>query len=294
MARAVLTAASEVISRTGYRSIFSSRGTKWRGLTVEAERQYTPDRPFTVEASEPRLVCVLGATKISWSARGKDHKGLWRPGTTIFLKNGYRLDNLLTQGSLGIFVKLENEKVSELWQDEPRPSSEDLLEHVIGSDEEAFGLLNAMMADARAGNPAGDLFAQSISVAMLAHVFDRYDRSRSLKRRVGRLSQRQMDMTRDYVRDHIGDDLSIVTLSGRVGMSSAYFCKAFSKSFGVTPHRFVLNERVAIARRVLQGPSAPSLASLAHGLGFADQAHFSNVFRKLVGCSPSAYRRECR
>jgi hypothetical protein len=40
------------------------------------------------------------------------------------------------------------------------------------------GIVNAMYAEARAGNPAGDLFSRAISVALLAHVYDRYDRSR--------------------------------------------------------------------------------------------------------------------
>lgn len=284
-------AASETIPQTGYKTIFSSRGARWGGLAIEAGRQFEPEQPFTFETSEPRLYSVLGATRISWSARGERHNGLWRPGTTIFIKDGYRLDNLFTQDSLSIFVELEKEKICELWHDDARPSSEGLLDHVIGVDERAFGLLNAMIADARAGNPAGDLFSQSISVAVLAHVFEQYDRLRSIQRHVGCLSQRQMDSIRNYVRDHVGDDLSITTLAGLLKMSSAYFCKAFSKSFGVTPHRFILNERIAVARQRLQNPSAPSLALLASVLGFADQAHFSNVFRKFVGCSPSAYRR---
>jgi AraC family transcriptional regulator len=96
------------------------------------------------------------------------------------------------------------------------------------------------------------------------------------------------------VREHIGDGLSIAELANLLQLSPAYFCKALSKTHGVTPHRFVLNQRIVIVMEALRQPSAPPIAELAHALGFADQAHFSNVFRKLVGHSSSKFRNHVR
>jgi AraC family transcriptional regulator len=195
-------------------------------------------------------------------------------------------------GADSINVQLEESKLSELQHDDIRASRVDFMEHVISRDEQVAGMLSAMLAEARAGNPAGDLFSQSISLALLAHLHDRYDRSKAAHRAEGRLPQRQIDIVSRYVREHIDSDLSIVGLANLLELSPAYFCKTFSKTLGVTPHRFVLNERIGIARQRLRQPSPPPLAEIARKLGFADQAHFSNVFRKLVGCSPSEFRRE--
>jgi AraC family transcriptional regulator len=275
----------------GYSTIFSSRGMRWNGLQIELGFQPQPDFPFSIEEAEPRDYCVLSATEISWSAKGAGHKARWRPGTTIFLKDRYRIDDLFMIGADSINVQLEDSKLSELQHDEIRASRVDFMEHVIARDEQVAGMLSAMLAEARAGNPAGDLFSQSISLALLAHVYDRYDRSKAAHRVEGRLSQRQIDIVSRYVREHIAYDLSIVGLARLLQLSPAYFCKAFSKTLGVTPHRFVVSERISIARERLRTPSAPPLVEIALGLGFADQAHFSNVFRNLVGCSPSEFRR---
>jgi AraC family transcriptional regulator len=86
----------------------------------------------------------------------------------------------------------------------------------------------------------------------------------------------------------------VAELANLLHLSPAYFCKAFAKIRGVTPHRFVLNERIAIAMKKLQMPFVPSLAQVAADLGFADQAHFSTVFRKIVGRSPSEFRNKAR
>jgi AraC family transcriptional regulator len=99
-----------------------------------------------------------------------------------------------------------------------------------------------MLAEARAGSPCGSLLSQSLSAALLAHLYDRYDRSRASKRMEGRLSPRQVAIVSQYVKERIDSDLSIVELSALLHLSPAYFCRAFSKTLWVTPHHFVTND----------------------------------------------------
>jgi AraC family transcriptional regulator len=280
--------------QSGLLTLFSSRGTRWGGLPVELLRMH-PGSPHGVDPTEHRVAAVLSTTEVAWTARGTRHRAQWRPGTSIFLRERYQLDDLdSTERTDSIVVALEDGKVSELQHDDLCSSRVDFLEHVITTDDQLVGIVNAMAAEARAGSPAGDLFSQAISVALLAHVYDRYDRSRAARRLEGRLSRRQVETVSRYVKGHIECALSIVELAGLLQLSPAYFCTAFSKTLGVTPHRFVLNERIAIARQRLQQTSAPPIAGLACALGFANQPHFSVVFRKLVGCSPSEFRRRVK
>lgn len=178
--------------------------------------------------------------------------------------------------------------------DDTPQSRVNFLEHVVSNDEQLFGILGAMIAEAKAGNPAGDMLSQSLSVALLAHLYDRYDRSRAAERLEGRLVGSQVATIRRYVKENIGKDLSIVELSSLFHLSPSHFCRAFSKTLGVTPHRFVLNERISIAKSQLRKSSPLPQAELANELGFASTSYFSEVFRKLVGCSPSAFRRRGR
>jgi AraC family transcriptional regulator len=279
-----------------FRPLFSTRGTRWAGLVVEKARQLSANRPHIVETAEPRAGYVLCKTELKWAARGTRYKGVLRPGISVFLNEGYRLDELTAKQSFydAIFVRLEREKIAELMRDDVRSSRVDFLDHVMSNDDQMIGMLNAMFAEAHAGNPAGSLFSESISIALLTHVYDRYDRTGSVRRLEGRLSPRQTEIIGQYIRDHIGCDLSIGELANLLHLSPAYFCKAFSRTQGVTPHRFVLNERIVIAIEKLRQPLAPPLAELASSLGFANQAHFSNVFRKIVGCSPSEFRSRAR
>jgi AraC family transcriptional regulator len=276
--------------QSGLLTLFSSCGTRWGGLPVELVRMHS-GRQNGGDYTEHRVDTMLSTTEIIWAAGGTRHRAQCGPRTSIFLRERHQVNDLVsTKRSDFIRVRLEDEKVSELLQDDVCAPRVDFLEYVITTDDQLVGIVNAMYAEAQAGSPAGDLFSQAISVAFLAHVYDRFDRSRAV-RLEGRLSRRQVETVSRYVSEHIGCALSIVELAGLLQLSPAYFCRAFSKTLGVTPHRFVLNERIAIAAQRLQQTKAPPMAELACAVGFATQSHFNVVFRKLVGCSPSEFRR---
>jgi AraC family transcriptional regulator len=278
-------------SEGGLETIFSSRGTRWSGLLVEKKRRTFADCPHVVEIHEPWIVDPA-KVELKWMARGTRYRFTIRPGMSMFINEGYRFDELTgaTPECEVVYVRLEQAKIVELLHGDAPSSKIDFFDNVTTHDEQAVGMITAMYAEARAGSPAGALFSESISVALLTHLYDRYDRAGAARRLEGRLSPRQVETINRYVTEHIGSDLSVVELAGVLQLSPAHFCRMFPKTCGVTPHRFVLNKRIAIAIDKLESPSAPPLAELARALGFGDQAHFSNIFRTLVGCPPSEFR----
>jgi len=77
-------------------------------------------------------------------------------------------------------------------------------------------------------------------------------------------------------------------LARRVGLSRFQLIRHFSRHTGLTPHAWLLNQRVVRARGLLR-EGAP-LADVACRLGFADQSHFQRVFKAHVGVTPHRYR----
>lgn len=65
------------------------------------------------------------------------------------------------------------------------------------------------------------------------------------------LTNAQVARTRDFIRDNVAADLSLTVLARIAGVSPPHFATAFRGSLGVAPHRYVLGERIAAARRLL-------------------------------------------
>ncbi len=82
-------------------------------------------------------------------------------------------------------------------------------------------------------------------------------------------------------------------LAGAVGVHPVTLARSFRRSFGCSVGQYVRRLRIERAAAQVAGSDTP-LAEIALAAGFADQSHFSNVFRRQTGMSPSAYRRVIR
>ena len=92
-----------------------------------------------------------------------------------------------------------------------------------------------------------------------------------------------------HIEDHLGDPLDAEGLAHLAGLSTGHFARAFKHSFGLPPHRFVLQRRLEKAACRLREP-VESVSAIALEFGFADQSHFTRCFGRWAGDTPSAYR----
>ncbi len=76
-------------------------------------------------------------------------------------------------------------------------------------------------------------------------------------------------------------------------MSPHYFAELFRKSTGRAPHRYVLLQRVALAKEQLAN-SPRSVIEVGLDVGFQNPSHFARIFRRFAGISPSQFQAQIR
>ena len=81
--------------------------------------------------------------------------------------------------------------------------------------------------------------------------------------------------------------LTIEMLAREVELSPAHFARAFKETLGRAPHQYLLARRLERARRLLETTGA-TLSDIAQRTGFADQAHFTKLFKRAFGTTPGA------
>jgi AraC family transcriptional regulator len=146
-------------------------------------------------------------------------------------------------------------------------------------------------------NVDGDRETAKASIArassLLQVEIDRNAAGDSKRAAPGSLAAWQVHRVQAYVDAHLEAPILIRDLAGVAQRSSAYFCRAFKRTFGETPHAFVIARRLLRANELML-TSDNSLSEIALCCGFADQAHLSKVFRSRHGQSPALWRRERR
>jgi AraC family transcriptional regulator len=157
-------------------------------------------------------------------------------------------------------------------------------------DTEAELLMKAMWYEMKAGYPAGRLFGESLAIAFTVHLLRHYsDFSRKIEPYRGGLSSAALRKVTDYIQANLHEGLSLRQLAELTQLSSFHFAHVFKQSTGLAPHRYVLAQRITLARTLLESTRLP-LAEIAFHVGFPNQAHLTVMFRKFVGCTPGAYR----
>jgi AraC family transcriptional regulator len=95
----------------------------------------------------------------------------------------------------------------------------------------------------------------------------------------------------DYVASHLDGPLTLRRLAELTGMDLFRFVRAFKQSTGASPHRYVLEARIAHAKELLRDRTL-SITEVALRTGFATPSHFSVTFRRMARTTPRAYREE--
>lgn len=102
---------------------------------------------------------------------------------------------------------------------------------------------------------------------------------------------REKDLKRieSYIDAHLTRGITIDDVAATLNMSKFYFLKEFKKRMGLTPYQFILNKKMEKSKLLLKDQGY-TIADIAYRLGFSDQSHFSNTFKKFFNITPKKYR----
>lgn len=100
--------------------------------------------------------------------------------------------------------------------------------------------------------------------------------------------RKEIDLACDFMEQHFHEHISLKQLCKCSNLSKSTLLRAFTKSKGVTPYRYLQTIRINKAKEFLEKGIPPVEA--AQLTGFSDQSHFTNFFNMFIGISPAAYR----
>ena len=135
-----------------------------------------------------------------------------------------------------------------------------------------------------------DIEASTLAHLLAGHLLRRYGTGPAPYRGpAGELRPGAVDVVAEYIRAHLADVISLDNLAGAVSLSPYHFARSFRVTTGMTPHAFVTEHRLMVARdRLLRGDA--SVTAIALSVGFSNISHFRRLFRRRYGLTPAGLR----
>jgi AraC family transcriptional regulator len=106
----------------------------------------------------------------------------------------------------------------------------------------------------------------------------------------GGLAPWQVRRAKEVLSANLDGGVPLKEVARECRLSVSHFSRAFRRTMGVAPHRWLLARRIELAKEQLRNTEL-SLSDAALACGFADQSHLTRVFTRMVGVSPGAWRR---
>ncbi|WP_292443557.1 AraC family transcriptional regulator [Mesorhizobium sp.] len=156
-------------------------------------------------------------------------------------------------------------------------------------DASLYGLAQALIPALARPRQTSQLFLEQMGLATLAHLTQTYGGLHFPAQRKGGLSARQEARATEFLSAQLSGEFSLTDLAEACGLSRSYFSKAFKKTFGKTPYRWLTEYRVAKACEFLRSDMPISQVALA--CGFTDQSHLTRVFSSIMRETPGNWRR---
>lgn len=97
---------------------------------------------------------------------------------------------------------------------------------------------------------------------------------------------------REYLDAHARENPGLEELARSAGMSRYQLLRLFKRTAGCTPHVYLVQKRLSLARRAIE--EGQPLVDVAAGAGFADQSHLTRQFHAAYGLTPGQYRAAVR
>jgi AraC family transcriptional regulator len=158
-------------------------------------------------------------------------------------------------------------------------------------DTVVLHLMQAMLPALERPQEVSALYLDSIFLAIRDHIAEAYGgfTKKAANPRPG-LTARQLRHAIEYIEENLGQDVSLAEIANASDTSVSSLTRGFKSSLGISPHRWVLNRRIAFAQRLIY-ESTMALNEVAASCGFADQSHLTRVFMRNIGSSPATWRR---
>jgi AraC family transcriptional regulator len=163
------------------------------------------------------------------------------------------------------------------------------------ADPAVFQLASLLAQVDDDGGPAGPTFVDGVSIALAARLFtlNSMRGGALVSNKSTPLPKWRLKRAVDYIEANLTRPIYLAELSNAAGLSRMHFAAQFRAATGCSPSHYILRRKVAFSQRLLLDPRW-LIADVAAMMGFSSQAHFTIVFKRIVGKTPVRWRESAR
>jgi AraC family transcriptional regulator len=213
-------------------------------------------------------------------------EGFIPPGTSCICPNYYRQAYRWDRRNQIIYLNLTSELLSRHKMALLKTDRVELIPHFAVQDPLIYQIGLSLKAELETNGSSSDLYAESAATFLAVHLLSNYStRIYKIREYVGGLPQHKLRQAIDYIQENLSENISLEAIANHIDISSYHFCRLFKQATGLSPHQYVIQQRVERAKQLLR-QGKMSLSEIAIACGFSHQSHLNRHFKRITGVTP--------
>jgi AraC family transcriptional regulator len=269
--------------------LLTSHNADWSNITLEAHCLPPGETPEFCLDHYVISINVGQELQVEQVIEGKFHKKTVLHSAVvicpIYSHHSFCWDKELQTLSLNLKPELLNQNAVDLFGTD----FVELIPHFAIQDGLIQQIGLALQAELRSQSSSrlyAETMANALAVHLLGHYSTRRYRTTGYK---GGLPPHKLRLVTEYINHYLECELSLNELAAIAQLSQYHFCHAFKQATGLSPHQYLIQQRLERAKQLLKQREM-TIGEVAISCGFTHQSHLHRHFKRLTGVTPKTWR----
>ena len=262
----------------------------WDGVYLQHDRQPPFEIPRHTHAEHTLIIGMDNALSAEWSIDGQFRDLQYNRGDVFVVPAGVPHKAYWKQESEGIMLALKPESVINAAIDSVNSDRLEITSQFASTDKRLFQIVQWLLMELRLKQMGSNIYAESLITMIKVHLLRTYSVIQpTIPDYRGGLAKHKQKRAIAFINENLDCDLKLAQIAGLIEMSPYHFARMFKQSTGLSPHQYLVRQRLVKAKELLRY-SDMAIADIAYTVGYKNPSHFAKVFRKHLKVSPTEYR----
>ena len=270
--------------------LITSKNKGWDGVYLQHDRQPAFAIPQHSHSQHTLIIGLDNALNAEWSIDGQFRDLQYNQGDVFIVPAGASHRAYWKQESEGILLSIEPKSIIDAAIDSVNSDRLEIVPHFATSDSRLSQIAQWLLLELHQQQIGSRLYVESLITMLEVHLLRTYSVFKPIiPDYKGGLARYKLDRAIAFINENLSRDFKLKDLATVVEMSPYHFARMFKQSTGLTPHQYLVKQRINKAKELLRQTEI-AIADIGYTVGYKNPSHFAKVFRQQTKVSPTDYR----